>query len=701
MRNPLCNILAALFLSTAITIAISVRLNKDRTDVGLNRRPIARTGGEPVPLSADRGDRPLSPLGVRTSPADEPQPARDSGRRGPIDPERSLDGAVAAFDRWIEEYLAAPSSQAREAMECAGESLAQARRQALAALIESDPRQALRVAVPTSLRRQLPASVLAHLEERVSAQAKYEVIAVLGNSGEPHSEPTIQRRVIIQDKTYRAFVYGRRLQQTTKDRLPLHGIALGDALAVDESPIRVLPPEEARESSLPLGNGNGLCPVSRQAATGPVAVEAGGEIFHLCRSGHIASFRQSLEEEQSAIGPDNRIRADGPVAGSSWTHGPKRLLFMRVIFPEALTASISDADADRLLGQANDFITENSYGATTLAGTVTSLLTLPNSAAWYAYHPYQFELLDDARQAAAAAGYAPDSYDLDCVHSIHVAGFGDHAKVGAKGIWLQATDAGTLCHELGHNFGLMHANAWLTTDGSVIGAGTNYEYQNVFDTMGLGARQQYQFNACHKHILGWLPDSAIQTVTSGGVYRLEAFDTGALADGPSYALRIRMDQERDYWIETRQRVNVLPGSGPGLLISWSPWSQSNGGSQLLDTTPGSGGGRYDAQLLLGRTFFDPVHGLKITPVQLGGTTAQSIDIIVSLVRTRLEVHAEPNGDCTILLTDMVGSGYVIEASSDFVSWETVGTVTNTTGRSQITDTSAHQHNRRLYRAVAL
>src|SRR5207249_1256802 len=129
MRNPLCNILAALFLSTAITIAISVRLNKDRTDVGLNRRPIARTGGEPVPLSADRGDRPLSPLGVRTSPADEPQPARDSGRRGPIDPEPSLGGAVAVF----------------------------------------------------------------------------------GNSGEPHSEPTIQRRVIIQDKTYRAFVYGRRL----------------------------------------------------------------------------------------------------------------------------------------------------------------------------------------------------------------------------------------------------------------------------------------------------------------------------------------------------------------------------------------------------------------------------------------------------------------------------------------------------------
>ena len=88
-------------------------------------------------------------------------------------------------------------------------------------------------------------------------------------------------------------------------------------------------------------------------------------------------------------------------------------------------------------------------------------------------------------------------------------------------------------------------------------------------------------------------------------------------------------------------------------------------------------------------------------MQLGGTTAQSIDIIVSLVRTRLEVRAEPDGDCTILLTDMVGNGYVIEATSDFVTWETIATVTNTTGQSQITDKAAHQHNRRLYRAVAL
>src|SRR5438874_8372302 len=118
MRNPLCNIMA-LCLSTAITIAISVRLNKVRTDAGPNRHPTARIGANPVLLAADHGGRLRSPLSVSTSPADDFQPARDSEPGVPIEPERSHDGAVAAFNHWIEEYLATSSGQEREAMECA------------------------------------------------------------------------------------------------------------------------------------------------------------------------------------------------------------------------------------------------------------------------------------------------------------------------------------------------------------------------------------------------------------------------------------------------------------------------------------------------------------------------------------------------------------------------------------------------------
>ena len=83
MRNPLCNIMVALCLSTAITIAISVRLNKDRTDAGPNLHPVARTGADPVLRSADPGS---SPLSVSISPADDAQPARDSERGVPVEP---------------------------------------------------------------------------------------------------------------------------------------------------------------------------------------------------------------------------------------------------------------------------------------------------------------------------------------------------------------------------------------------------------------------------------------------------------------------------------------------------------------------------------------------------------------------------------------------------------------------------------------
>src|SRR5438067_12030051 len=124
MRSPLCNIMVALCLSTAITIAISVRLNKDRTDAGPNRHPVGRTGADPAALSAERAVRLLSPLSVSIPPADDAQPARDSEPVVSIEPERSHDGAVAAFNHWIEEYLATSSGEDREAMACAGQSLA-------------------------------------------------------------------------------------------------------------------------------------------------------------------------------------------------------------------------------------------------------------------------------------------------------------------------------------------------------------------------------------------------------------------------------------------------------------------------------------------------------------------------------------------------------------------------------------------------
>ena len=480
------------------------------------------------------------------------------------------------FDRWSEEYLAASSDEARLALEREGDSLAQTRRRDLAQLIESDPERAIRLAVPLSVRHRLPPRISRHLEDRVSARAKYEVIGVLGIPDDPMPRLTIERRVTVKDKTYRAFVYGRRLQQTTKESIPIHGVAVGDALAVHESPVRVLEPGESPDPSLPVGNSDGHCPVSKQAAASTVAVESGGEIFYLCRAGHIAAFARALEEEALAIGPAIHKQAAG-AAEVSWTKGPKKVLCMRVNFEDAPDASISEPDAAELMRQANDFFIENSYGATSLSATVTPLLLLPNAASWYGTNGASDALLEDARRAAATAGYDPGHFDLDCVH-FRVPGLPNQAYVGKRGAWLQGTDIGTVCHELGHNFGLWHANAWVTTDGSVIGAGRNLEYGDVFDTMGSGEPALYPFGASARVRLGWLPDTAVQTIAADGIYRMYPFDTGTRIDGLSYALRIPLDSERDYWIETRRQLTAQAGSEPSVLVYWGPWSRSNGGS---------------------------------------------------------------------------------------------------------------------------
>lgn len=533
-------------------------------------------------------------------------------------PEASV---LKEFNVWVDKYLGAGSAEAKRALENEGEALALERRPVLARLIESDPEQAIRSATPMSVRSQLPASISQHLEERVSGRAKYEVIAV-GVPGESQPEPTIERYATINNRTFRAFVYGRRLDQATKENIPLHGIAIADALAVHQSPVRVLEPGESPDPSLPAGASGGLCPVSHQAAASKIAVEAGGEIFHLCQHGHIATFNAKLEQQEAGLGPQLTSETGGSVP-NWWTHGVKKVLVMRINFPDALGESISEADANELMRQVDNFFIENSYGAMSLQTTVTPLLTLQQPASWYAEHEASYELLRDARRTASAAGYDTDDYDLDIVHSA-VPRLGARGYVGNKGAWLNTSTVATACHELGHNLGLWHANAWHTSDGSIIGPGENREYGNLFDTMGSG---EGGFNACFRHQLDWLPQTAIQTVTSNGIYRLYPFDVSTPDSGASYALKIETGSGRDYWIEARyQFTNTKTAS---VLVYWSPWDQSAGGDQLLDMNPAGAGGFYDAGLAVGKSFDDDTLGLTITPLRLGGTTPESIDVMVT------------------------------------------------------------------------
>ncbi len=638
MRTPVRTLIVVVCLSTVVACFFGRQPSAIVHSAG--QVEIKAVDTRPIPLNARNHRLRVTPT-TAGNQNQSPDVTVEAGPTSAVEDEgvpSTAPGVFEEFDRWIEGYLAAGSPADRTALEQDGESLALARRPALARLIESDPERAIQLAIPVRNRQQLPASIARHLEERVSALARFDVVAFSATPGQPQPEAAIKRFVTINDRTFKAFVYGRRLLQTSKEAIPLHGIAVGNALAVHPSPVRALEPGEVPDPSWPVANVGGRCPISKNAATPAVTVEVGGEVYHLCHAGHIEAFNQAVEAQEAGIGPVRRAFMTVP-STSDWTHGVKSVLFMRVNFPDDPEESISEAEAYDMMRQANDFFIENSCGATSLATTVTPLLTLPNPKTWYAASKdYSWStLLTDARSAAAAEGFDTANFDLDCVHLKPVFS-SSLALVGRKGAWLEDRRPSTACHELGHNYGLWHANAWKTSDGSVVGTGNNIEYGNAFDTMGSGIMEYWQFNACHKHILNWLPGDAVQTITSDGVYRLYPFDVPGLDGGLTYALKIRKDSQRDYWIETRQTLSINPAFSGSVLLYWSPWIGSDGGSQLLDTTPGSQS-LFDAPLALGRSFYDPALGLKIMPRNPGGTTPESIDVVVQHVHY-LVVEAE-------------------------------------------------------------
>lgn len=321
-------------------------------------------------------------------------------------------------------------------------------------------------------------------------------------------------------------------------------------------------------------------------------------------------------------------------AAESWTKGAKTLLYMRVAFEDDLTEPVSEQAAASAVAAASAFFVEQSYGLFSLTGTITPLLQLPETKAYYGASP-PIELMLDAREAARSAGFEPDDYDLDLVRNHPIPGFdfSGTSSVGEKNLWLQHPSLGVLVHELGHNLGLHHSSLWRTIDGSAAGPGQNVPYGDTFDTMGQpqSTPGPYDFNAFWKHQLDWLPGEKVSGVAETGTYRLYAYDGASLTDGQIYALRVRKDAARDYWLSYRGAVSGNAWARNGVVINWNPWAGSTEDTQLLDTTPGSPAGASDAPLLIGRTFSDPEAKVHITPLAWGMEGDQPwIDVHVHL-----------------------------------------------------------------------
>jgi hypothetical protein len=522
--------------------------------------------------------------------------------------------------------------------------LATARRPLLAAWIEEDPDRAIERGVPVTIRRQMPLRVIAQLEEPVNARGDLMVLAIAPLPGSAGTVNPISRVANIGGREFEAFVGPERRRARSKPNTPIHGIAIDGKLAVSKWSGRPIEAGEVNAAKAATGEGQ-ICAVSGEETTAnedEAGLDVAGSYHFYCAKRHAMQELMAMTEEErmQTAGPGR-----GDVAASMWTEGTKKLLILRVAFPDytggvdgavavdKLTKMVSQPDSNS--PQLRAFWEAMSFGKTSWApvgagSEISPVLQLPLRSDRYTNFA---TMLDAARSAARARGIEPNNFDFDMVVTDDrpSVGFAGIAYVGWKGCWL-ANDAywnqGVASHELGHNFGLWHSSSWSTSDGTIIGAGNRVEYGDEFDTMG-GAQSNAQshFNSHYKNFLDWLPDSSVRTISTSGTHRLFAHDvqSGTGLRG----LRIVRNSSQAYWVEVRQLWSANRWSNNGVHLMWTN-DNGDDNSELLDTNPATKT-IDDAPLVIGRTFSDAPRGIHITPVaKIPGTPQDAVDVVVNI-----------------------------------------------------------------------
>jgi|GEM_PF-2837690 PKD domain./Calx-beta domain. len=543
----------------------------------------------------------------------------------------ALAAPLNAFVAWAATYAAAPEAE-RPALLAEGLAVARSRREVMKALIEHDPELALRLAVDDATRATLPAAVTDLLEKPLAAIGRFEVDISCGLPGEHTSADassvsahtdTITRTLTVEGTAYRAFVYGRRAEVSTKHALPFHGIAIDDALAVAESPVRRLAPTSATPST---------------AADAPVPYLLGGALHEAESAAVLAELEESLAAAELIPGPE------GESAASPWTEGAKTLLYIRVTFSDLPAAEpLSLATAQSHQASVATFYDENSCGKTSVATTFTPTLVLPNSEAYYNANSWTV-LLADAVAAATTAGYPASNYDFYAVATKKLASmsWAGRAFIGGSGCHLNGDFAlRVTAHEIGHNFGLYHANYNYTSGESPVSRealasapenSPSQQYGHRYHMMGAsGTTTAYHFSARDKYLLDWIPASDVPVILQSGVYRLYRSDHKDATGVRSLRVPAGDPVRSHFWLSYRR---LFPGNAyfsSGAEVLWGRNTLVSDGTLLIDTTPFSNDGphadssngdnndKVDAALTLGRMFGSPDSGAWFTILAQGGT----------------------------------------------------------------------------------
>lgn len=325
-------------------------------------------------------------------------------------------------------------------------------------------------------------------------------------------------------------------------------------------------------------------------------------------------------------------------------NGHKKVIALLLRTSDSATAEPWPLTAAReqVFTRVNNFYKEASYGKASITGdilgweTTTALSTECNFTAYR----------DAGNRMMAAAGLLASNYDIILYYiSKTSCGWAGMATMGSGSLSSYINGNmpdDVVAHELGHNYGLNHASAYV---GCTSGLGYNepqgscstIEYGDHTDTMGNAQTVPTHFNAIYKEKLGWLTAVELPTITTTQTIAISPY--AAPLDGRPKAIKVprytdvNTGETTYFYFEFRQPIGfdqkiaesfaTYNNSIKGLTGHISKVTgSSNIKSFIFDATPGSISGisptydkhydLYNSAIEPGQSFSYPYSGVKVT-----------------------------------------------------------------------------------------
>ncbi len=301
---------------------------------------------------------------------------------------------------------------------------------------------------------------------------------------------------------------------------------------------------------------------------------------------------------------------------------------------QLMTAAQAKAKLLTDSNSVNQFHQDSSLGKVSISGDVFGWYTIdadPKVCDAYGFRA-------QAIAAATKAGVNLNGYD-NFVYLFPSAScnWSGYAEIPGSNSWLNGSMYATN-HELGHNFGVHHANTLSCTDkdkktAAISNSCTSNEYGDPYSIMGLVTRLH---SMEHSSLLSFLDGNQVQTVTASGTYTLG----GAHGTTTPQVIHIPRKVAQEgyapyptlYSLEYRQPKTPFDGfntSEPvvnGVSIRIASTSRAIQ-TQLIDTTPD--GNFSNGAIAVGKTFTDDANKITIKTLSIAPNGNATVEITIN------------------------------------------------------------------------